>query len=62
MFGYKFINDKNYKKFKKFFQYLIKAGIYMPPSKFEVGFLSFSHSEYVIDKTLLKIEEAFSYM
>lgn len=62
MFGYKFINDKYDNFFKSFFKYLLKSGIYMPPSKFEVGFLSFSHSEYVIEKTLLKIEKALSHL
>lgn len=60
MFGYKFIDDKDDKLFRKFFNNLLESGIYMPPSKFEVGFLTFSHSECIIEKTLIKIEKTLS--
>jgi glutamate-1-semialdehyde 2,1-aminomutase len=60
MFGYKFNNDKDDLIFKKFYNKLIDFGLYMPPSKFEVSFLSFSHSDYVIEKTIKKINKIFS--
>lgn len=60
MIGYEFINDENNFLLSKFFRYLLKSGIYMPPSKFEVSFLSFSHSESIIEKTINKIEKIFS--
>lgn len=40
------------KKYSKFFENLLGAGIMFPPSQFEAVFLSLSHSEKDVDKTL----------
>jgi glutamate-1-semialdehyde 2,1-aminomutase len=40
-------------KFKKFFQGMLNAGVYLAPSQFEAGFLSTAHSAADIEKTVL---------
>ena len=40
------------KKYSKFFENLLGAGIMFPPSQFEAVFLSLSHTEKDVDKTL----------
>ena len=42
----------NTKKYSKFFDNLLKAGIMFPPSQFEAVFLSLAHTEKDIDKTI----------
>ena len=39
-------------RFKKFFQGMLDAGIYLAPSQFEAGFISTAHSEADIEKTV----------
>lgn len=51
---------ENYKKAKtsdtglysKYFNYMLKEGIYLAPSQFEAMFISYSHTEEDICKTL----------
>ncbi|EPG72706.1 putative glutamate-1-semialdehyde-2,1-aminomutase [Leptospira fainei serovar Hurstbridge str. BUT 6] len=45
--------------FARVFHLLLKNGIYLAPSGYEVGFTSFAHTTQVIDKTLELAEEAF---
>jgi glutamate-1-semialdehyde 2,1-aminomutase len=40
------------KKYSKFFEKLLSAGIMFPPSQFEAVFLSLSHTEKDVDRTL----------
>ncbi len=40
------------KKYSKFFENLLCAGIMFPPSQFEAVFLSLSHTEKDVNKTL----------
>ena len=47
-------------KFAKFWQELIKRGVYWPPSQFEAAFVSFEHRNCEIDKTLAAIKEVLS--
>ncbi|MBX9687557.1 MAG: glutamate-1-semialdehyde 2,1-aminomutase [Candidatus Obscuribacterales bacterium] len=47
-------------KFAKFWQELIKRGVYWPPSQFEAAFVSFEHGSAEIEKTLLAIKEILS--
>ncbi len=47
-------------KFAKFWQELIKKGIYWPPSQFESAFVSMEHRTVVIDKTLAAMREVLS--
>ncbi len=44
--------------FKKYFDGMLKAGIYLPPSTFETNFMSFAHSDEDIEFTILKMEES----
>jgi len=44
--------DADAKKFKKMFQTLLKNGIFIAPSQFEVVFLSDAHTENDLNKTL----------
>jgi glutamate-1-semialdehyde 2,1-aminomutase len=46
-------------KFKKFYHGLLNEGIYFSPSCFESNFISTSHSQKDIDKTLQAIEKIF---
>jgi glutamate-1-semialdehyde 2,1-aminomutase len=47
-------------KFAKFWQELIKRGIYWPPSQFESAFVSLEHRNAEIDLTLSAIKEVLS--
>jgi glutamate-1-semialdehyde 2,1-aminomutase len=40
------------KKFHKFFHYLLKKGIFIPPSQYETCFLSYAHTKADVDKTI----------
>ncbi len=49
---YKTSKNANAKKFQKMFKTLLKKGIFIAPSQFEVVFLSDSHTETDLNKTL----------
>ena len=61
MFGYFFSENKVFNfqdalnsdtgKFTKFFQNMLKEGIYLPPSPFESLFISTAHTEEDLEKT-----------
>ncbi|OAJ33637.1 glutamate-1-semialdehyde 2,1-aminomutase [Piscirickettsia salmonis] len=42
----------NTEQFKKFFHLMLKEGIYLAPSAFEAGFMSFAHNKEDIEKTI----------
>jgi glutamate-1-semialdehyde 2,1-aminomutase len=44
--------------YKVFFHELLKRGVYLPPSAYEVGFLSMAHSEELLDSLLPVFLEA----
>ncbi len=46
------------KKFNQFFHNVLVQGIYLAPSAYEVGFMSWAHSDEVLYRTLEKIETA----
>ncbi|MEX2525305.1 MAG: glutamate-1-semialdehyde 2,1-aminomutase [Gammaproteobacteria bacterium] len=50
--------DQN--RFKKFFQSMLKGGIYLAPSAFEAGFMSSAHTKTEIDKTVDTASRALS--
>lgn len=60
MFGIFFNNDTDHQQFKRFFLCMLKAGIYLAPSPFEIGFVSAAHGEKEITKTLSIAEEIFT--
>ena len=49
---YKTSKKANGKKFQKLFKTLLKQGVFIPPSQFEVVFLSDAHTENDLNKTL----------
>jgi glutamate-1-semialdehyde 2,1-aminomutase len=57
--NYKDVIKSDTGKYADFFRFLIKNGIYLPPSQFEAAFLSFEHNMSLISKTLDIIEEYF---
>lgn len=56
---YKTAKTQNVDSFNKFFHSLLKDGIYISPSGFEANFLSTSHTDMDIKKTLTIIDKAF---
>ena len=52
--------DCKHDHFKKLFHKLLEAGLYLPPSSYETCFISSEHQEDVVNKTLEKMEQAFS--
>lgn len=45
-------------KFKQFFHSCLDQGLYLAPSAFEVGFLSWAHSDQILDEALAKFKKA----
>ncbi|MEM7029671.1 MAG: glutamate-1-semialdehyde 2,1-aminomutase [Chloroflexota bacterium] len=46
-------------RYAKFFWALAEAGVYMAPSQFEAGFMSFVHTDEVIEETIAAAQMAF---
>lgn len=70
MFGFFFTEDKNIntfeqvsacdaERFKKFYHGMLEEGIYLAPSSYETGFVSSTHSDEDIEKTLDAAEKVF---
>lgn len=70
MFGFFFTEDKNIRtfeqvsacdaeRFKKFYHGMLEEGIYLAPSSYETGFVSSTHSDEDIEKTLDAAEKVF---
>jgi len=71
MFGFFFTEEKNIstfeqvsacdaERFKKFYHGMLKEGVYLAPSAYETGFVSSTHSDEDITKTLDAAEKVFS--
>jgi len=45
--------------YAEFFMTMLAEGIYLAPSQFEAGFLSFSHSQEIVEKTIEAAQSAF---
>ena len=45
----------NTKKYAKYFNQMLKAGIYLPPSQFEACFISTEHKQKDFDKTIAAV-------
>lgn len=52
----------NQQQFNDFFHGMLKQGVYMAPSSFEAGFMSISHTEEDIDKTIDAAKTVFKQM
>ncbi len=50
----------NTKLFARYFQEMLKRGIYLPPSQFEAAFISAAHTEYDIERTVQIISRSLS--
>ena len=67
MFGFAFTKDKlknfddakaaDVNLFKAFFTGMLKRGIYLAPSAFEAGFISFAHTDEDIENTIKAARE-----
>jgi glutamate-1-semialdehyde 2,1-aminomutase len=55
---YRTVLRSDTKKYSKFFENLLRAGIMFPPSQFEAVFLSLAHTERDIDRTLDAVYKA----
>ncbi|MFZ8832073.1 MAG: glutamate-1-semialdehyde 2,1-aminomutase [Thermodesulfobacteriaceae bacterium] len=45
-------------RFARFWQEMVKEGVYLPPSQFEAWFVSLAHGKEVLDRTILAFEKA----
>ncbi len=52
LFGMEFLGKQAEANFRNFFTGMLHAGIYLAPSRFEVGFLTLAHTKEVLDATL----------
>jgi glutamate-1-semialdehyde 2,1-aminomutase len=50
--NYQTVANSNIEQFKKFFHGMLERGVYLAPSAFEAGFVSITHTQEDIDKTL----------
>ncbi|MBI3039662.1 hypothetical protein HYY75_11570, partial [bacterium] len=57
---YKTAKTSDLDRFKKWFQEMLKEGIYLPPSQFEAAFVSCAHGDHDLHITLTAAEKAFS--
>ena len=48
----------DFNAFKHFFHNLLGLGIYLAPSQYEAGFISLSHTNEILNKSIIQIEEA----
>ncbi|MBD1390112.1 glutamate-1-semialdehyde 2,1-aminomutase [Neiella sp. HB171785] len=47
-------------RFKKFFHLMLDEGVYLAPSAYEAGFVSYAHSQQDLDKTIAAAAKAFA--
>lgn len=52
------IKDADTRRFGVYFRGMLRRGIYLAPSQFETGFISYAHTEAEIDTTLTAAREA----
>lgn len=50
--------EKLGENYQKFFHSVLKRGVYLAPSGYEVGFVSFAHTDAILDEAAYCIEEA----
>jgi len=55
---YRTVLKSDTKKYSKFFENLLRAGIMFPPSQFEAVFLSLAHTDRDVDRTLDVVHKA----
>ena len=47
-------------RFRAFFQAMLDAGVYLPPSPFESCFVSTAHDDAAVDRTIAAFRQALS--
>ncbi len=52
----------NIDQFKRFFRGMLHQGVYLAPSAFEAGFVSFAHSDADIEKTIAAADAVFPHL
>ena len=57
--GFADVMKSDTKRFNVFFHSMLDQGVYFAPSVFEAGFVSITHSDEVIDKTVEAAKVAF---
>lgn len=60
--NYESTSQSDTARFGQFFQQLLSAGIYWPPSQFEAAFVSLAHSDEDIRHTVRAVNSAFSHL
>ncbi|MCX4025994.1 glutamate-1-semialdehyde 2,1-aminomutase [Endozoicomonas sp. SM1973] len=53
-------NNCDLERFKRFFHAMLEQGVYLAPSAFEAGFVSITHTDEIIEKTLIAAKAAFA--
>ncbi len=48
-------------RYAKYFSHMLNEGIYLAPAQFEAAFVSYAHTEELIDKTLMAAKKFFQY-
>jgi len=52
-------NKSDRQRYGKFFHAMLNEGVYLAPSQFEAGFVSLSHTDEIIDKTIVAARNSF---
>ncbi|MFN2512182.1 MAG: glutamate-1-semialdehyde 2,1-aminomutase [Pyrinomonadaceae bacterium] len=52
-------NQSNRESYGRFFHAMLEEGVYLAPSQFEAGFVSLSHSDEIIERTITGARKAF---
>ncbi len=59
---YEDAKESDVEQFRDFFQGMLRAGIYLPPSQFEAAFISLAHTKKDIRRTIEAAEQVFQKM
>ena len=59
---YKSATESNVQQYSTYFQEMLNRGVYLPPAQFEAMFISNSHTEQDIEKTIEAHFETLKYM
>jgi len=62
VYDYETVQHCDTDKYASLYKYLLAEGIYLPPSQFEVSFISCAHELDDIDKTIAAFENALNKM
>lgn len=52
-------NQSNRELYGRFFHAMLNEGVYLAPSQFEAGFVSITHTDLIINQTILAAQKAF---